>query len=88
MQDMDLKGRFNADYKVTGPVQTLVISGKIWSDSMTLGEYALSSPSAVFDYDLVGDTLSFSDMKAGWKQAAISGKGRISSLSSENREEK
>ena len=86
MQDMDLKGRFNADYKVTGPVQTLVISGKIWSDSMTLGEYALSSPSAVFDYDLVGDTLSFSDMKAGWKQAAISGKGRISSLSSENRE--
>lgn len=86
MKEMDLKGRVNSDYKVSGPVHTLTVSGKAWSDSMTLGEYALSNPSTFFDYDIKGDTLSFTEMQAGWKQAAISGRGKISALSSESRE--
>ena len=83
--DMDLKGHLNADYRLSGPAQALGLSGKIWSERVTLGPNTLERPSTFFDYHLKEDLLSFSDMKAEWKRAVISGKGKISNLTSDKR---
>ena len=85
MGEMDLKGNLNADYRLSGPAQALELSGKVWSDGITLGSNTLDRPSTLFDYHLKEDILSFSDMKAGWKRAAVTGKGKVSNLTSDKR---
>jgi len=85
MGDTDLKGNVNADYRLSGPVQSLALSGKTWSDSIAVGPNTLERPSTFFDYHLQEDLLSFSDMKARWKGADISGKGEVSHPSSDKR---
>ena len=85
MQELDLRGSVNSDYRISGPVQAMSVSGKLWSDKISVGQHSLERPSSFFDYDLKEDALSFSDMKASWKKAAISGKGKITSLTSDER---
>lgn len=85
MQEMDFKGSVNSDYKISGPVQAMSVSGKLWSDNITVGQHSLERPSAFFDYDLKGDALTLSDVKASWKKVAISGKGKITGLTSDER---
>jgi len=85
LKEMKASGRVNADYKVSGRLPDVVISGKAWSDKLSVMDYVFSKVASLFDYNLKADTLRFSDLKAGWKQATITGSGKISKLSSENR---
>lgn len=85
LDEMKASGSVNADYKVTGRVPDLAVSGKVWSERLSAMDYDVTGVSSFFDYDVRADTLSFTDMKAGWKGAAISGKGMISNVSSEER---
>ncbi|MGC9490856.1 MAG: AsmA-like C-terminal region-containing protein [Thermovirgaceae bacterium] len=85
LKEMKASGRINADYKVSGKLPDFVISGKAWSDKLSVMDYVFSKVASFFDYNVKADTLRFSDLKAGWKQATITGNGKISKLSSENR---
>ena len=85
LKGIDVKGVMNADYRIAGTAPDIAVSGKVWSNSMSVGEYSLSSPSTSYNYALKEDSLAFSDLKGGWKSASISGNGRITNLSSENR---
>jgi hypothetical protein len=85
LKETRLLGRVNADYKVEGQVPALAVSGKVWSDKISAMGYDVTGVSTFFDYNIASDTLSFTDMKAGWKGAAISGKGTISKVSSNER---
>lgn len=85
LKEMKASGRVNANYKVSGRSPDFVISGKTWSDKLSVMDYVFSKVSSFFDYNVKADTLRFSDLKAGWKEANITGSGKISKLSSENR---
>ena len=85
LKDTAVRGIINSDYRISGPLPGMNISGKLWSENMVVGEHSFSGFSTLFDYDQAKDSLAFSEMRTRWKNAAISGNGRITSLSSENR---
>ncbi len=85
LKEIKASGRVNADFKATGGAANPVLSGKVWSDKLLAMEYAVTDAATFFNYDVGADTLGFSDLKARWNQAAISGEGQISNLSSEKR---
>ncbi|MGC9372028.1 MAG: hypothetical protein ACP5DY_01780 [Thermovirgaceae bacterium] len=85
LEKMKASGRVNADYKIAGRVPDLAVSGKAWSEKISAMEHDMTGVSTFFDYNVKADTLSFTDMKAGWNGTAISGKGTIGKVSSEER---
>ncbi len=85
IKEMKASGNVNVDYKITGGVPDFVVTGKVWSDKLSAMDYTLTNVSTFFDYNMKADTLSFSDLKGLFKQAALSGKGKISSLTTEKR---
>jgi translocation and assembly module TamB len=85
IKEMKASGNVNSDYKLTGGFPDLVVAGKVWSDKLSAMDYTLTNVSTFFDYNMKADTLSFSDLKAGFNQAALSGKGKISSLATDKR---
>lgn len=85
LKEMNPSGCVNADYKISGRSTEFVISGKAWSDKLSVIGYVFSKVSSFFDYNVKADALRFSDLQAGWKQANITGSGKISKLTSENR---
>jgi hypothetical protein len=78
-----IKGTVNADYKITGSLPDIAASGKIWSERLIMGDYSISGPSTFFEF--ADDSLAFSDLKATWKKAAISGNGTVKDLTTEKR---
>jgi len=78
-----IKGTVNADYKITGSLPDIAVSGKVWSERLIMGDYSVSGPSSFFEF--ADDSLAFSDLKATWKKAAISGNGTVKDLTTEKR---
>ncbi len=83
LEVVQAEGMLDGDLRISGKSDNPEISGKIWSRKLMVKKEELANPLTVFRFS--NDTLSFSEIKAGWRGASLSGGGKISGLSTKSR---
>jgi len=78
-----LGGKVNGDYRATGKLPNMTLSGKVWSEALKAMKEDLLKPSSLFEYG--NDRLSFSDLTLLWRGARIVGQGTVSGISTPKR---
>ena len=83
LEVVQVEGMLDGDLRISGKSDNPQISGKIWSRKLMVRKEELANPLTVFRFS--NDILDFSEIKAGWRGASLSGGGKISGLSTKSR---
>ena len=81
LKQLPLKGYPSGEVTLRGSLKEmslLAISGKVWSDSVTVAKEEIKSP--VVSFNFKGNALNIDAFSASWHKASIKGKGAISGL--------
>ncbi|HOJ82791.1 MAG TPA: hypothetical protein PLR17_06845 [Acetomicrobium flavidum] len=81
LKQLPIKGYPSGEIALRGSLKDmslLAISGKVWSDSLTVAKEEIKSPVANFRFK--GNELNIDAFSASWRKASIKGKGVISGL--------